>query len=71
LLEIFWLTSVDYYSHIGGFIAGFVYLYFAPLGPKLEYVDQPTLIEKNLSVILISSYSAGLVYFLFLYQGLI
>jgi len=66
LLEIFWLTSVDYYSHIGGFIAGFVYLYFAPLGPKLEYVDQPTLIEKNLSVILVSSYSAGLVYFLFL-----
>ena len=57
-LEIFWLENVDYFAHIGGFIAGFVYLYFAPLGPKLEYVDQPTLIEKNLSVILISSYSA-------------
>ena len=71
LLEIFWLENVDYYSHIGGFIAGFAYLYFAPLGPKLEKVDQPTLIEKNLSVILILGYSTGLVYFLLLYQGLI
>lgn len=71
LLEIFWLTSVDYFAHIGGFIAGFAYLYFAPLGPKLEKVDQPTLIEKNLSVILILGYSTGLVYFLLLYQGLI
>jgi len=71
LAEIFLLDSVGVEVHLGGFLTGFIYLYFIPLGSKLEIVDQPTFYEKGLFATLISSYSIGLSYFLLLYYGLI
>lgn len=71
ILETFVIENVDYYNHIGGFIAGFAYLYFAPLGPRLELVDQPTSPEKYLFGFLVIFYSIGLSWFLLLYYGLV
>lgn len=71
IIEVFLVDNVDFINHLGGFLAGFAYLYFAPLGPKLETVDQPTQPEKYLFALLVSSYTLGLAYFLLLYYGLI
>jgi len=71
LVEYFFLENIDHYNHIGGFIAGFIYLYFAPLGATLETIDQPVLVEKILCGGLVLCFSTGLAYFLSLYYGLI
>lgn len=70
-IEIFLLDNVGVEVHLGGFLAGFTYLYLAPLGDKLETVDQPTLFEKGLCATLVSAYTLGLSYFLLLYYGVI
>ena len=69
--EIFWLELVDYINHLGGFISGFMYMFLARVGPRLEFVDQPTLFEKGLFATLVSGYALGLSYFLLLYYGVI
>ncbi len=69
-LEIFVFENIGISNHLGGFVAGFLYLYFAPLGPKLETIDQPVMAEKILCGGLVLSFSAGLGYFLSLYYGL-
>jgi len=71
LVEYFFLENIDHYNHIGGFIAGFIYLYFAPLGAKLETIDQPVMVEKILCGGLVLSFAAGLGCFLSRYYGFI
>lgn len=66
LIEIFFMDNVGVANHMGGFIAGFLYLYIAPLGPELELVNKPNQIEKGLCLVLVASYSIGLSYFLLL-----
>ncbi len=70
-LEIFVFENIGISNHLGGFVAGFLYLYFAPLGEKLETIDQPVMAEKVLCGGLVLSFAAGLGYFLSLYYGLI
>ena len=67
VLEIFVLKNTGYVVHIGGFLSGFLFLYLLPLGKKLETVNQPILVEKVLSGIMLLAYSGGLLYFLGLY----
>ena len=68
--EIFFFENVGVFNHLGGFIAGFAYMYFIPLGKKLETIDKPTIFEKGLCVTLVGCYTLGLGYFLTLYYGL-
>ena len=69
-LEIFWLHNVDYFSHLGGLVGGFLYLYFTPLGVNLELIDKPAKIEKYVFCGLVTFYASGLISFFFLYFGL-
>lgn len=71
ILEVFVIENVDYINHLGGFIAGFLYLYLAPLGPRLETIDQPVLPEKGLFAVLALFYTLSLGYFLMLYYELL
>ena len=71
VVELFVVKNVDFINHAGGFITGLIFVYFCHIGRNLEFVDQPTLFEKGLFVILISAYAIGLSYFLLLYYGLI
>lgn len=68
-IEIFLLKNVDYINHIGGFTAGYIYLNIIPLGPKLDAIDQPVMLEKILFGILALSYATGLSYFLLHYYN--
>lgn len=70
-LEILVFENIGISNHIGGFVAGFLYLYFAPLGATLETIDQPVLAEKILCCGLGLSFAAGLGYFLSRYYGFI
>lgn len=65
IVEVFFLTNVDYFSHIGGFIAGFVFVFFAPLGSKLEYAGKPNSREKTLSYMLMAFYILAMCYFIY------
>jgi rhomboid protease GluP len=70
-LEIFVFENIGISNHIGGFVAGFLYLYFALLGAKLETIDQPVMVEKILCGGLVLSFAAGLGCFLSRYYGFI
>ena len=65
ILEIFFLSNVDYFSHIGGLIAGFVIVMFMPLGSKLENIAKPSRNEKVLCSVLIAFYFLSMSYFFY------
>lgn len=71
LLEVFVIDNVDYINHLGGFVFGFLYIYFIPLGSKLEFIDKPTMPEKYIFAGFVAFYFVGLSYFLLMYYGLI
>ena len=65
IVEVFFLSNVDYFSHIGGLIAGFVIVMFMPLGPKLENIDKLTSNEKVLCCTLVAFYFFSICYFFY------
>lgn len=71
IAEIFIVENADYVNHLGGFVAGFAYIYLITRDADPESVDRPALFEKGLFVTLVSAYALGLSYFLLLYYGVI
>ena len=66
LLEFFVLENVDYSVHLGGFLAGFLYLFLSTKDKKLDDIGKTGLIEKYLAGVLGFAYLAGLAFFMFL-----
>jgi rhomboid protease GluP len=62
--EFFIFGGAGLEVHLGGFLAGFAYMYFAPLGARLEVVGQPVCAEKYIFAFLVTAYMAGLSYFM-------
>ena len=71
IAEIFIVENADYVNHLGGFVAGFAYIYLITRDADPESVDRPALFEKGLFVTLVSAHALGLSYFLLLYYGVI
>ena len=65
IAEIFFLSNVDYFSHIGGLITGFALVWFSPLGDRLEFAGEPARAEKVVSIALVAFYILAMCYFLY------
>ena len=66
LIEFVLLKNVGLSVHLGGFVAGFSYVFLSTWNDKLDDISKTGLFEKYLAGVLGFAYLAGLAFFMFL-----